>query len=153
MENARTHSGVRITFWALSTVYESGLLWISCCIPSAVERITFRANKLNSWLTFIVLCPVKWAAGLIRWSQVAQFAGTTKAVARESSRNSFPKLLRPLRFSYFYFVSTPAPRVGGRGGGGTFPQYLYSWFRTGYPFSGRFLEWGIIFRTYESSSN
>ena len=27
-----------------------------------------------------------------------------------------------------------------------------SWFRTGYPFQRRFLEWGIIFRTHENSS-
>ena len=51
------------------------------------------------------------------------------------------------------------------GGGGLLPYFTNtgmcrptgswfwsSWLRTGYPFQRRFLEWGIIFRTYESSS-
>ena len=58
MEKARTHSGALNTVLALCTVSESGLLWISACIPKAADRMTSSANKLNRGLTSM-LFPIK----------------------------------------------------------------------------------------------
>ena len=94
-----------------------------CIIEVLLNAILDNKLSLTHILNSEVYTGVNWMKIYHFWFRRKSELGVSRAIiysdlACEHSLISFPKLLRPLRLSYFYFVSSP-------GGGGTPSQYLY----------------------------